>query len=187
MKRLSIGTLGAIALLVAVPVISTIPGVPNLGQMGQALADTVKQAKVQLSLAAEKKVIARNDQGQEKITWQTLQGKAQVNPGDVIRYNINGQNNGDRAAKKLVLNQPIPQGTIYVLNSATGNNGATTTFSIDGGKNFLAKPTIQVKLPNGKTEVRPAPADRYTQVRWTFGEQIQPKATVNASYEVKVR
>ena len=187
MKRLSIAGLSAIAVFATIPVASLITGFPNLHQVGQAIAQNVAQPKIDLSLGAQKQVVEKDTQGKQKVTWKTLQGNVQVAPGDVIRYTLTGQNKGARPATNLTLNQPIPRQMVYVLTSATANNGATTTYSIDSGKTYVANPTVQVKLPNGKTETRPAPAEMYTNIRFKFTQPIKPNAVVNASYEAKVR
>jgi uncharacterized repeat protein (TIGR01451 family) len=106
-----------------------------------------------------------------------------------MRYVVTSTNVSDRAISNLVVTQPIPQRTIYVLNSATlgiaGN--VEVTYSIDGGKTFVAQPTIQVKQPDGTVETRPAPAETYTHVRWKFPEALNPAVALNSSYQVKVR
>lgn len=189
MKRLSIAGLGAIAVMAAVPFVGEMPVLANLRDSGAAIAQNVqRQPEVQLSLGAEKKVVQQDQQGKQQVTWQALQGKVVVQPGDVIRYTLSGKNNSDRPVKNLVVTQPIPKQTTYVMNSVTvNNNKAKTTYSIDNGKSFVENPTIQVKLPDGKVETRPAPAELYTHVRWNFAESIDPTAAVNANYQVKVR
>lgn len=190
MKRVTIAGFGAIAVMATMPFVGEMPVLANLRQAGTAIAQNVQgQPQIQLRLMAEKKLMQKDQQGKEKITWQALQGNVVVQPGDVIRYNLKGQNSSDRPVKNLVLTQPIPKGTMYVLNSASAgiNNGAKVIYSIDNGKKFVEKPTVRVKLPNGKVETRPAPAAAYTHVRWNMGASITPKAVVNASYQVKVR
>lgn len=187
MKNLSI--LGLTALLVSVPLSGKLPALAQMQTQPQILAQNFqRQHKVQLNLVAEKQLVQKDRQGKQKVTWQALQGKAIVMPGDVIRYTINGRNNSDRPVQSLVITQPIPQKTIYVLNSnAVINKNATITYSIDNGKSFVAKPTVRVKLASGKVETLPAPANMYTHVRWKFAQPIAPSAVVNAAYQVKVR
>lgn len=99
-----------------------------------------------------------------------------------------GANNGDRTASNLIVTQPIPKQTAYVLNSSTTiKSTASVTYSIDNGKTFVAKPTVQVKLANGKVETRPAPAEAYTHVRWKFTNAIAAKSIVAAAYQVRVK
>ncbi len=189
MKRFSIASLGAIAVMASIPFATQTPVLSaSFKSFGEAIAQVQQQPKVQLRLTADKKMMQKDQQGNQKVAWQPLQGNVVVQPGNVIRYTITGANNSDRAAKKLVFTQPIPNRTIYVLNSATAaNNGAKITYSIDKGKTFVENPTIQVKLPDGKVETRPAPAQMYTHIRWNFGSDVSPKTAVNGSYQVQVR
>lgn len=189
MESFSIASLGAIAVIAATPFVTQMPVLANL-QTGTAIAQNVqRQAPVQMSLAAAKQVMQKDAQGKQQITWQTLQGKVTVQPGDVIRYTVKGENSSNRPVNNLAFTQPIPQGTVYVLNSATvaQNAGARITYSINNGKTFVAKPMVQVKLPDGKVEMRPAPAEAYTHVRWNFGSSVNPKTAMTASYQVKVQ
>lgn len=185
MKRSAI--IGLAAMLVSVP-FTSIPGFATTAPKSILAQNVQNQPKVQLRLTAAKKIVQKDAQGKDKVTWQSLQGNVTVQPGDVIRYTVMGANNGDRPANNLVVTQPIPKQTAYVLNSsATIKNTATVTYSINNGKTFVAKPTVQVKLANGKIETRPAPAEAYTHVRWKFNDAIAVKSTVGAVYQVRVK
>ena len=188
-KHGSIVGLGALAIIAAISFSDPIPVVKNVFSGGIANAQNAKKSQVQLQLEAEKKIIKKDAQGQQKVTWQGLNNGAQVQPGDVLRYSVTGANNGNKAVKNLAINQPIPKGMVYVVNSATvnSNSGAKVTYSIDGGKTYVKNPTVQVKLANGQTETRPAPDTAYTHVRWNFGESVAAKAAVKGTYQVKVR
>lgn len=181
MKRSYIAGIGALAVLGAIPFVAQMPGLANLQANNLIAQNNQNKPRVQLNLSADKKVVQNN-----QTSWQSLQGNVVVQPGDVIRYNLVGENKGGSPAKKLVFTQPIPKGTVYVINSATNNN-TKISFSIDGGKTFVANPTIQVKLANGKVETRPAPAEQYSFVRWNVQQPVNPKASVKVSYQVKVR
>jgi hypothetical protein len=74
-----------------------------------------------------------------------------------------------------------------VLNTATAQSPARIVYSIDGGKTFVAKPTVKVSLPDGKTEERPAPAEAYTHVRWLFDRELLPKTSSKVFYQVKLK
>lgn len=189
MKRLSIVGFGAIALMTAIPFIGEMPVLADLRDAGVAIAQNIqRQPQVQLRLGAEKKVLQKDPQGKQQVTWQTLQGNVVVQPGDVLRYVITGKNNSDRAVKNLVVTQPIPKQTTYVLNSVTvRNNKAKVTYSIDNGKSFVEKPTVRVKLDTGKIETQPASAELYTHIRWKFEQPISSAIPVNATYQVRVR
>jgi uncharacterized repeat protein (TIGR01451 family) len=190
MKSFSIASLGAIAVIAATPFVAQMPVLANLQTSGTAIAQNLqRQAPVQMSLAAAKQVMQKDAQGKEQVMWQPLQGKATVQPGDVIRYTVKGENSSDSPVRNLAFTQPIPKQTVYVLNSATvgQNAGARITYSINNGKTFVEKPMVQVKLPDGKVEMRPAPAEAYTHVRWNFGSSVNPKTMMAASYQVRVQ
>jgi uncharacterized repeat protein (TIGR01451 family) len=190
MKRISIASMGAIALLTAAPLVGAIPGVPNIWDMGSAIAQNAQQkGQVQLQLSAEKQLVQKDEQGKQKVSWQALQGKAAVQRGDVLRYIVSGANNGSSPVKNLIINQPVPRGMVYKLKSATvnPNTGAKITYSVDGGRTFVENPIVKVTLPNGKVDTQPAPAKAYTNIRWNFGTSVAAKTTVKGTYEVQVR
>jgi uncharacterized repeat protein (TIGR01451 family) len=114
---------------------------------------------------------------------------ASLRPGETIRYIVTASNTSDRQIKKLVVNQPIPKGSVYVLGSATLPNveGAKLDYSIDGGKTYTGNPTIRVKLENGEIVTRPAPESMYTNIRWRFGDNFSAKTVAYATYKVRIR
>jgi uncharacterized repeat protein (TIGR01451 family) len=179
-KRVSIG-IAAAALVTVLPLVHQ-PVMANLQKAGATIAQAIQRPNVQLNLSAAKQV----GQGEEK-TWQALKGQVTVNPGDQLRYSVIGQNSGKAAAKKFVLTQPIPKQMVYQLNSVKQSAKASVVYSIDGGKSFVATPQVKVKTAAGKEELRPAPAEMYSHVRWQFQEGLNPNAQVNVSYDVKVR
>lgn len=186
MKRFTIAALGAAALLV--PFSGVIPGVPSLGEVTSAIAQNIqKQPMVKLQLAAEKQVLTKDVQGKTKKTWKALEGQATVQPGDILRYTLTGENFSDRAVNKLTFNQPVPKGMAFVLKSANANTNAKITYSIDGGRSFVENPTVKVTLPSGKIEEKPAPAEAYTHISWKFPNAIAAKSAVNGTYELRVR
>lgn len=184
MKRFSVTSLGTLTVIATISFI----GVLTSREAGTAIAQNIQRPQVQLRLGAEKRVLRKDQQGKQQVTWQILQGNVVVQPGDVLRYVVTGKNNSNRAVRNLVVTQPIPKQTAYLLNSVTvKNNKAKVTYSINNGKSFVAQPTIQVKLANGKVETQPAPAEIYTYVRWKFEQPISPETAVNATYQVRVR
>ncbi|WP_414577178.1 hypothetical protein [Anabaena sp. CCY 9402-a] len=188
MKGIFIAGMGAFALIATVPFIDDVPGVAAFWSSSSVVAQNVqKQPQLQLRLAAEKQVVTKDQQGKQKVAWQALQGKAVVQPGDILRYTLSGENKSDRPIKNLTLNQPIPQGMMYVLKSANmSNKDAKITYSIDGGRSFVDNPTIKVTLPGGKVETKPAPATAYTHIRLQL-PSVAAKTTVQATYQTQVR
>ncbi|PSB24794.1 hypothetical protein [Stenomitos frigidus] len=187
MKRQFALGLSVAAVILTIPFASKLPVVAGLFNSDVAIAKAMQHPKVQLNLMGEKQVISKDAQGKEIISWQGGQLAAQ--PGDVLRYRLMGKNEGDRPIKNLTLNQSIPKGTVFVLKSAkaTSSQAARMTYSIDTGRSFVEAPTVQVTLPNGKVETRPAPAEAYTHIRWNLPNMLAAKAPVNAEYQVKVR
>ncbi|MBI4551474.1 MAG: DUF11 domain-containing protein [Candidatus Latescibacteria bacterium] len=114
-------------------------------------------------------------------------GNLITKPGDLIRYTLTATNRGTEPAHNVEIVDPIPAGTEYVLESATGKE-MTISYSIDGGRSYQLPPvTYEVRLPDGKTEKRPAPAGMYTHVKWVVTQPIPPKASVSATLNVRVR
>ncbi len=186
MKRhLSIG-LGILAVAAAIPFATSTPVFAELAQAGEALVQNILQPKVKLVLGVQQKLVSTDAEGNEVISWDSLEGEAKVKPGDVLRYTLSSENSGDKPAENLVLTQPIPAQTAYVIDSARAN-GATLTYSIDGGQTYTVEPTVEVTLEDGSVEVQPAPAEAYTHVRWDYGESLAPLSSVRAVYEVAVQ
>lgn len=186
-KGLYIAGFGAVVAGLSLLPVGNQPAIAQFLSSSTALAQNIlQQPKVNLNLVAYKQQLQKDAQGKKIETWKTLDSKVVVQPGDVIRFSVTGKNEGNKAAKTMNFTQAVPKGMVYVLNTAKANN-ATITYSIDQGKTFVATPIIKVSLANGKVEERPAPADKYTHVRWNFNQELQPNASVQAAYEVKVR
>lgn len=185
MKRVFLGLM-AIATVVTLPLALNAPASARWQPPETVLAQRQTRPEVKLLLRAEKQVIS-TESGQQRPTWQAIKDGARVNPGDLMRYVLQGRNDGMAAARGLVLSQPIPPQMVYVLGSAQAPKGTKTTFSIDGGRTFVTKPMVKIKQANGELVERPAPAEAYTHVRWVVGADVQPKATIQASYEARVR
>ncbi len=182
MKRSVVIGLSTAALVMGGAIAKDLPAYawPNLGQLF-ASKPAAEQQTLQLQLSAAKRM-----QSNGKTTWQEAGTKITATPGDVLRYTLKGANNGKRPLSNLVLTQPVPAGMVYQLNSAS-NPGGQLVYSIDGGKSYVAKPMVSVALPNGKTEMRPAPAEAYTHLRWQLSQTLSAGNRVDLSYEVRVR
>ena len=150
-----------------------------------ANAEAPAAAPVTVVLTAEKKAPAGQD-GQPR--WLPLgSGRAVVLPGDILRYTNTGSSCLARPIKGFVLTQPIPHGAEYRMQSGSASGEARLTASLDGGKTFAEKPTVRVTHPDGSITDEPAPASRYTTLRWTFLGDLPPMGSVSARCEVRVR
>ncbi|NEQ54389.1 MAG: DUF11 domain-containing protein, partial [Leptolyngbya sp. SIO3F4] len=169
MKRWFIG-LSFLTLVGTIPLIGGEPVRAQLLQVKDTIVESIFRPEVKLTLAAEKQIIEVNEKGQQEISWQTLEGRVTVQPGDTIRYILDGSNSGEVDATNLQITQPVPAKTIYKLASAQGN--AQITYSIDGGQSFVAEPFVEITLPDGTVELKPAPAEAYTHMKWSFDESL---------------
>jgi uncharacterized repeat protein (TIGR01451 family) len=169
MQRLLSVAIATTLLSTTILVGNNVPVLSQSMQPATAQTATAKQPIV-LKLSQAKKVADKK--GAKLVPVN------KVAPGDTIVYTIAANNISDRPIGKLVINQKIRPGTTYILNSATPIQGATLTFSTDGGKSYTDRPLFDKK---------PAAASNYTNVRWAFTTSVSPKSQSTVSYEVKVR
>jgi uncharacterized repeat protein (TIGR01451 family) len=181
--------IGAAALVVgAVLPVNGAPAIAQVFNAGSTIAQNIlQQPKVELNLRAEQQVIQKNAKGETVKSWAASSDKVKVKSGDVLRFTVTGKNQGNKAAEKFAITQPVPRGTVFVLNSAQASTAAAVTYSLDQGKSFTANPMVKVTLPDGRVEEKPAPAEAYTNIRWNVGAALAPMAIVDAAYQVAVR
>lgn len=129
--------------------------------------------RVSLILKADKREMENN-----KPVFRPIAQKASVKPGDIIKYTVIAKNNSRCPLKNLILKQPIPRGTNYIQDSAQSIDGSELLFSVDGGKTFVAKPTIGTQ---------PAPTTAYNYLRWKFSGLLMTNAQVQTSYKLQVK
>ena len=110
-----------------------------------------------------------------------------VEPGEVIFYTLTYENTGDQKATDVVVNNPIPDGTVYLKESTYGDNAAIS-YSIDKGKSFDKPEALRVSytLHDGKKMSRQAYASEYTHIRWVVGE-VPPGGSGVLGFQVKVK
>jgi uncharacterized repeat protein (TIGR01451 family) len=136
------------------------------------------QPEVKVKLAGSLK---RNDES------LALDKVGAVHPGEILDWTITSANEGSAPARQYKTIGQIPQGTAFVAGSAVAEYNASVSYSIDGGKNFAAQPTIEEKQADGTTKRIPAPALMYTQVRYEWSDPLAAGSTLSASYKVRVR
>ena len=122
---------------------------------------------------------------EERSALRDEDGNLVLMPGDVVRYILTAANEGGEAAYNVEIVDPVPAGTEYVPGSAGGEN-TTITYSIDGGRTYVATPMIEVTNENGQVEKKPAPAEMYTHVKWLIAGPIEANQQVMAAFEVRV-
>ncbi|MFT5592602.1 MAG: putative repeat protein (TIGR01451 family) [Oceanicoccus sp.] len=137
-------------------------------------------AQVELKTEMFEVVEKQQDNGTSKVEWVKPDN---IIPGDKVGYRISFKNTGDQPAADIVLNNPVPENTIYVDDSARGAN-STIVFSVDGGKQFANPEQLFVEL-NGKKV--PATAKDYTHVRWTLNSALPAGKDGSVQYVVQVK
>lgn len=142
------------------------------------------QGNVEVKIKAEKLMTVVKEG--KKVVKAVPASKFQ--PGDTIQYTITYTNKSAEPVTDAIINDPIPEGTTYILDSATGEN-SDITFSIDNGKTFK-KPTLlyyEVDTEKAKKVQKVASPDQYTNVRWTLKNTLPPKGSGKVSFKVKVK
>ncbi len=110
-----------------------------------------------------------------------------VKPGQVLQYTIRYTNTGDEDATRVVVNNPIPKGTVYLAETAYGY-GSKITFSADGGKTFGPADTLKVTVTraDGSKTTRKAMAAEYTHIRWVI-TKVPAGGSGSVGFKVRVK
>lgn len=107
-------------------------------------------------------------------------------PGDVVQYRLRFTNVKDIRVRDVVIDDPVPEGLEYVDGSASANQqGVDIQYSIDGGRTYSNRPTMQ-KVVDGKGVEVPAPPESYTHIRWIVRDWIEPGSTLTASFRTRL-
>lgn len=123
---------------------------------------------IELKATAQKRVVTTNERGEERTEFV----KAEiVVPGDEIAYTIAARNVSQESVEQVVITDPIPAQMRFVAGSEESEN-ARVQFSVDGGANFDLEDRLVVVGEDGQT--RPATADDFTHIRWTFDAPLAP-------------
>ena len=137
---------------------------------------------VQVRLEGNQQVTSK-----EGTRWAAFQEGTMVRPGERIMYRLELENRGDQEARNPVAVGPVPAGTTFVLGTATTARNLKVDYSVDSGKTFSESPTVTVTGKDGKSRTIPAPAERYTTVRWTWSSPLAAHERASVTYEVAVR
>ena len=135
----------------------------------------------EVTLTTQVQRVVTIDQG-TGAGMETLEAVTDVAAGDVVRYTIVFQNDSEQdvAAGSVVITNPLPEGTVYVDGSATGEN-TTIAFSVDG--EAFGEPGL---VPDA-TGTRPATAAEYRSIRWTYHPRLPAGASGEVSFDVRMR
>jgi uncharacterized repeat protein (TIGR01451 family) len=152
------------------------------GLMGILLSAISLGALAQVELKTEmfKVVSIQRDNGTSKTEWVNPDN---ITPGDKVGYRILVENKGNKPAEDIVLNNPVPENTIYIDGSARGAN-SSIVFSVDQGKTFGTPENLFI-MKDGKKI--PATANNYSNVRWILTSPLKAGGKGSVQYVVQVK
>jgi uncharacterized repeat protein (TIGR01451 family) len=132
-----------------------------------APVSAIAKPEVTIMTISEKEVVEIVDGREVKKRIAT----SEIEPGQTLIFTMKYANKGDEKAINVVINNPIPQDSIYVVGSATGI-GSEINYSIDGGKTFKQPSllTYEVDNPSGDPIKMTASPEQYTNIRWIVKE-----------------
>ena len=145
-----------------------------------SLTAIAEDGPIKITNTVMKEVIEKNALGEEVIRY-VVPGTAI--PGNTMLYTITFENIGDKPASGIVINDPLPNNSKYIANTATGKN-TKITFSVDG-ENFNVP--SKVKLNDASGKVWTASADKYTHIRWIYTKDLLPGEIGKATFKTKIK
>lgn len=136
-------------------------------------------ATVSLESQPYKVVMTAQEDGSMAEEWVEAD---KIAPGDKVGYRITYVNTGSEPVSGVTIKNPVPENTVYIMNSANGA-GTAITLSVDGSQ-FAPVSELNV-LENG--EVRPAGAKDIQSIRWIVDAPLAPSATGFVEFQVRVK
>ncbi|MCM3900592.1 MAG: hypothetical protein ND866_02695, partial [Pyrinomonadaceae bacterium] len=115
-----------------------------------------------------------------------VQEAATVKSGEVMDWTITSMNEGNAPAREYKAVGVVPPGTEFVAGSVTVDGTATVSYSIDRGKSFSERPTIDERQADGTIKKVAAPTSMYTQIRYEWADPLEQGAKRNATYKVRL-
>jgi len=150
-------------------------GFTSVPAAAQADGDIVVQS------IAETEVVVTNKAGRKEKKRQPV---ALAVPGSQVIYTTRFTNKGAKPAGNVIINNPIPENTVFVIGSAFGSS-TEITYSVDHGKSYDLPNKLKVKIPGG-TE-RPAEPRDYTHIRWRYLGELAPGKRGDVGFRVVIK
>ncbi|MEN8205384.1 MAG: hypothetical protein ABFS24_05145 [Pseudomonadota bacterium] len=133
---------------------------------------------IQLTSQAEVEVIEPEASGEQTV--RRVPATMAV-PGKDVIYTLTFENVGSESGKDIIINNPIPEHTVYKTDSASGTD-TRISFSVDGGQSFAPPEQLTVTGADGNT--RTAKASEYTTIRWKYTKPLQPGKKSSVEFRV---
>jgi len=137
--------------------------------------------------AAPKVVVTLKGEVKRADKTLVVDGGPILQQGEIIDWHVVSVNKGDGAAKAYEAEAQIPAGTELVAGSPRSQGGAAILFSIDHGKRFSSQPMIEKRDSNGVAQMVPAPISMYTDLRYKWPGELAAGATLEATYQVRIK
>ena len=144
----------------------------------QAVSAVQESGPIQLTSNAEVEVIRTDSNGKQSIKRELA---TEVVPGKDVIYTLTFENVSTNSGNDIVINNPIPEHTVYKTGSASGTD-TRISFSVDGGQNFASPEQLTVTGTDGNT--RTAKASEYTTIRWQYTKPLQPGKKSSVEFRV---
>jgi len=146
-----------------------------LNPAAQAAKET---GPILLTSNAEVEIIKTDATGKQSIKRELA---TEVIPGKDVIYTLTFENVGTNPGNDIVINNPIPEHTVYKTGSASGTD-THISFSVDGGQSFASPEQLTVTEADGST--RTANASEYTTIRWQYTKQLPPGKKSSVEFRV---
>ena len=142
-----------------------------------------ERPNVVLAVGVEREEVLVDDRGRAVVEREPVR---QVNPGDLLVYTLTAENQGTAPASRARIQDPIPQGTVLVLDGFDGSP-IPTEASIDGGQTWQSFPAeIDMTDAEGNARRAMAPARSYTHLRWVLDGELAPGDSREMTFKVRV-
>jgi uncharacterized repeat protein (TIGR01451 family) len=105
-------------------------------------------------------------------------------PGATVLFVNTFENVSSKPATDIVINNPISANVEYQAGSAYGES-TEITFSVDGGKTFAAPEKLTIKTGDGYEKTASTAA--YTNIRWTYKNQLAPNVTGEVGFRAVIK
>ena len=105
-------------------------------------------------------------------------------PDAEIIYTTTFKNLIDKPVGDIVVENPVPNDSMYKSGSAMGSN-TVISYSVNGGKNYGAPDTLKVKTKDGKE--RQALASEYTHIKWVYQGALAAGKSSDISFRTVVK
>lgn len=145
-----------------------------------ALYATNPVKDIVLSKAVLKEQLEYNSVGE---TVRKMVPVQQVRGGDILVYINRIVSNAKVTRHNIVIDNPIPQGTVYLRGTANCEGSCEILFSIDGGKSFKKGEDLFVVYGQKK---RAAFGSEYTHIKYIF-KSILPFTKTRMAFKAVVK